>query len=185
MKKKAVAYKGGKCERCGYDKCVAAMDFHHVNPDDKDFKISDGIWSWDRLKPELDKCMMLCANCHREEHENLKAAKLAEDEEEWQRRSRKFPPVLPRDCKKCGKSFKPFYQAAEFCSSECSHKASERCEWPSNEELSVLVWKMPVTSLAAQLGVSSSVVKKRCKLRNIATPPRGYWQILSKNVSQV
>lgn len=70
IKKWAVEYKGGKCERCGYDKCIAALDFHHRNPNEKDFAISDKNikLNWEDIKKELDKCELLCSNCHREEH---------------------------------------------------------------------------------------------------------------------
>ena len=68
-KEKAVAYKGGKCEICGYNKCMAAFDFHHINPEEKDFTIAGGKYlKWELMKPELDKCRLLCANCHREVH---------------------------------------------------------------------------------------------------------------------
>lgn len=73
LKVKAVEYLGGKCERCGYDKSIAALDFHHKDPTEKDFGISDeGITrSWEVIQHELDKCMLVCANCHREIHEEL------------------------------------------------------------------------------------------------------------------
>lgn len=70
---KAVAYKGGSCERCGYNKSIRALAFHHTDPSQKDFMISDNgnLRSWDKIKTELDKCIMLCANCHSEEHDLL------------------------------------------------------------------------------------------------------------------
>lgn len=70
LKVLAVEYKGGKCELCGYSKCIEALDFHHLDPSQKDFGISrkGETRSWERTRKELDKCMMLCANCHREEH---------------------------------------------------------------------------------------------------------------------
>lgn len=73
----AVEYKGGKCEICGYDRCVDALEFHHRNPSQKDFSVSsDGCTrSWARVKTELDKCQMLCANCHRETHAKLAASR--------------------------------------------------------------------------------------------------------------
>lgn len=74
LKLKAVEYKGGRCERCGYNKCVAALDFHHKDPKEKDFGISQGgkTRSWDKMKIELDKCIMVCSNCHREIHTEIK-----------------------------------------------------------------------------------------------------------------
>jgi hypothetical protein len=75
-KKFAVEYKGGKCEICGYDKSYKAMDFHHTNPTEKDRHISRMMdWSRERIKKELDKCILLCANCHREEHEKIENSK--------------------------------------------------------------------------------------------------------------
>lgn len=73
LKLQAVAYKGGKCECCGYNKCVQALEFHHLDPNEKDFGIGSGgvTRSFEKLKVELDKCIMLCANCHREVHAGL------------------------------------------------------------------------------------------------------------------
>lgn len=65
---KSVEYKGGKCEMCGYDKNISALEFHHKNPEEKDFTISSFNGSWEDIQRELDKCVMVCANCHREIH---------------------------------------------------------------------------------------------------------------------
>lgn len=68
-KKKAVEYKGGKCEKCGYCKCFAAMDFHHLDPSQKDprWKLMRN-WAFHRVRQELDKCILVCKNCHAEIH---------------------------------------------------------------------------------------------------------------------
>ena len=66
---KLIEYMGGKCFVCGYDKCVGALQFHHKNPNEKDFTISGKTLSFDRLKNEVDKCMLVCSNCHAEIHE--------------------------------------------------------------------------------------------------------------------
>lgn len=68
-KQQMVAYKGGKCERCGYDRCHMALDFHHKDPKEKEAQ-------WRTLRyqkketifKELDKCSLLCKNCHTEVH---------------------------------------------------------------------------------------------------------------------
>ena len=65
---KCVEYKGGKCEICGYDKNYSALEFHHLDPNEKDFTISKKNSSWENIKKELDKCILICANCHREIH---------------------------------------------------------------------------------------------------------------------
>ncbi len=70
LKIKAVAYKGGGCERCGYSRSIQALQFHHQDPKAKDFGIGGHhCLTWSRIQAELDKCLMLCANCHTEEHE--------------------------------------------------------------------------------------------------------------------
>ena len=68
LKFKAIQYKGGKCERCSYNKCQEALEFHHLDSSKKDFNITSTQKSWDKVKKELDKCSLLCSNCHREEH---------------------------------------------------------------------------------------------------------------------
>lgn len=68
-KLKAIEYKGGHCSQCGYDKYHGALEFHHVNPDEKDMDWGKmRTRSWDSIFRELDKCVLLCANCHREVH---------------------------------------------------------------------------------------------------------------------
>ncbi len=69
LRVKALAYKGSKCERCGYDKCSAALEFHHLDPATKDPSFNQlRFWGWDRQQLELDKCILVCSNCHREIH---------------------------------------------------------------------------------------------------------------------
>lgn len=67
-----VSYKGGKCEKCGYNKCEGALQFHHRNPEEKEFTIGNinfgGNFNLDTLLVEVDKCELLCANCHAEKH---------------------------------------------------------------------------------------------------------------------
>jgi 5-methylcytosine-specific restriction endonuclease McrA len=68
-KLKAIEYKGGKCAACGGVFHPAVFDFHHINPEEKEIKPSDMRgWKWEKQKAELDKCVLLCSNCHRLEH---------------------------------------------------------------------------------------------------------------------
>ena len=70
MKKEAIKRKGGKCERCGYNKCIGALNFHHKDPNIKEFGLAQGgiTHSWEEYWQEAQKCELLCANCHAEEH---------------------------------------------------------------------------------------------------------------------
>ncbi|MFA6995247.1 MAG: hypothetical protein WC249_02430 [Patescibacteria group bacterium] len=67
----AIKYKSDRCFVCGYNKCLKALEFHHREPGKKDFGISAKGYtrSWKVIRKELDKCVLLCANCHREVHE--------------------------------------------------------------------------------------------------------------------
>lgn len=70
-KKEAVQLLGGKCLKCGYKKCLAVLEFHHKKKEEKEYTIGSMIRygkSWELIKKELKKCILLCANCHRELH---------------------------------------------------------------------------------------------------------------------
>lgn len=70
FKKEAVNYRGGSCSKCGYIKNVTALEFHHLDSSlktenyEKRFK----NWGFERQKKELENCIIVCANCHRDIH---------------------------------------------------------------------------------------------------------------------
>ncbi len=68
IKEFAVVYKGGKCQVCSYNKYIGALDLHHLDPKTKAFGIGDKGYtrSWQAVRHEADKCILVCANCHRE-----------------------------------------------------------------------------------------------------------------------
>ena len=73
VKEQAIEYLGGKCQICGYNKCHASLDFHHLDPNKKDINFYNFKSKFSKkLKTELDKCILLCSNCHRELHYNEK-----------------------------------------------------------------------------------------------------------------
>ena len=73
-KEKFVNYKGGQCTICGYSKCIGALEFHHLDPAEKEFtmaKMKNHKRKWEDCKKELDKCILVCGNCHPEIHAGL------------------------------------------------------------------------------------------------------------------
>lgn len=67
LKQRMVDYKGGKCQLCGYAQCLAALHFHHLDPQTKLFHFAGShLRRWEALQKELDKCILLCSNCHKE-----------------------------------------------------------------------------------------------------------------------
>lgn len=61
-----------KCQICGYSKCRQALCFHHLNPQTKNFEIADS-WRYtskEKIIKEIEKCILICSNCHAEIHTN-------------------------------------------------------------------------------------------------------------------
>lgn len=72
LKNRMIEAFGGKCGICAYDRCIAALEFHHLDPREKDFAFGR-MWSrsWTKIENELMKCVLLCAICHREYHSGI------------------------------------------------------------------------------------------------------------------
>ena len=66
-KEKLVKMLGGKCVKCGYNKSISALSFHHKDPKTKRFDLSHNgnlLHNWDEVVKEALKCELLCLNCH-------------------------------------------------------------------------------------------------------------------------
>lgn len=72
LKQLAVEYLGGKCSNCSYNTYIGALEFHHTDPTKKDMTIAGSGKKWETIKAEVEKCILLCANCHRELHYKLR-----------------------------------------------------------------------------------------------------------------
>ena len=87
----AIKYLGGKCQKCGWHGNQAAIQFHHKNPDEKDFIIGNvANKSWDSIKKEMRKCILLCANCHMIEHSTKLGNKFIKEALNYKGRTLKF-----------------------------------------------------------------------------------------------
>lgn len=174
LKKDLVEYKGGKCEKCGYDKCVAAMDFHHLNPKEKDFAISKNghTKSWAKLKKEADKCILVCANCHRELHEELNGYKDTREIRQYTYKTdqQSSPSRIKKSkqlqkCKLCNSET---YNKT-YCSDKCSKLAKRKVARPSKEHLTKLLISNNWTKIANLFNVSDNAVRKWAKQYGINT----------------
>ena len=76
IKEGLVAMAGGACVRCGYNDCIESLDFHHLNPAEKEFGLAAYQKDFIKLTEELKKCILLCSNCHRKEHRKKKNAEM-------------------------------------------------------------------------------------------------------------
>jgi hypothetical protein len=149
-KQKLIEYKGGKCQRCGYSKDHPSVyDFHHRNPEEKEFGISKRLtYSFERLKKEVDKCDLLCKNCHAEVHE-----------EEY--KSGNY--VNTRKLKKCKICKKNILFNYKFCSLNCSALSKRKVSRPSKKHLENDLNKMSWSAVGRKYGVSDNAVRNWAK----------------------
>jgi hypothetical protein len=82
VREMALEFLGGRCSRCGYDRCIEALEIHHLDSAEKDFGISARGYtrSWQKIRTELQKCELLCANCHREVHAKMQLSAVRRNE---------------------------------------------------------------------------------------------------------
>ena len=164
FKKDCVDYLGGKCSRCGYDKNIVSLQFHHLDPTKKDFAISSYRSISDKVKKELDKCIILCANCHTEEHAiyNRKIDRT---------RTIKSEPI-EQNCK-CGNNKTYGAESCQLC-----HINKLREHLPDKNELQKLIENTQVSDIAKIYNVAPNTIRRWCKVYDIQTPVKGYWQTI-------
>lgn len=157
LKYKAFEYKGGKCERCGIVTIPEIYDFHHLNPSEKDFSVSavGNTYSWDKIKTEIDKCLLLCANCHRYLHYEMHVSCLTQ-QDIYDSLNFKI------ELKKCYFCNEEILTKNKYCK-QCRILTHQKIIWPSKEELEKLISSMSLTDLSQVLGVSYNGIKKHCQ----------------------
>lgn len=209
LKREAIEYKGGSCISCNYDDYPGALDFHHLDPSKKDFSIGKVKHrSLNTIKSELDKCILLCSNCHREIHagyikyEKGLIIKTNSDTLEWyvtvsdkhlkvkkdleiiiQRyKNKETTKDIAKDYNITSNYLLTILNKEGIRVSNISEQSEilhpKKGNYPSDEELSQLVWTKPLQHLAKDFGISDVALGKYCKSRGIDKPPRGYWASL-------
>lgn len=173
FKKKAVEYKGEKCEWCGYNKNACALTFHHIEPSKKEFSLSGmKSKSWASVEKELDKCLLLCFNCHQELHARESKyykfyyGELADPGSTVKLyRKTEIKEYVPRTgiCPVCNKSFTG---DGKYCSHECAHFAQRKVIRPSKEELENLLKEHSCRAVGKMFGVSDKCICKWLKVYN-------------------
>lgn len=170
LKTRLVYVGGGCCAICGYDKCQGALEFHHLDPEEKDFALSQNAnIATEKALNEIQKCILVCANCHREIHAGLieQPTTSSYDAEKALEILAELDAVKTHTlhyCQDCGKLLSE--SRATRCP-ECAHKARRVCERPSREELKQLIRTTPFTQLGQRFGVSDNAIKKWCKAEQL------------------
>lgn len=164
-----IELKGGKCEMCGYDKNIAALEFHHLDPSMKSFQLDSRHLSnttKEKILEEVDKCILVCSNCHRELHNpqfnNKNIGGLIEEMQS--KHASVFSSTKKKGvCKHCGKEFN-YVDGKLYCSKEC-RKAEINGKYPSYNELlekynEVKSWE----KVAKHFGITRRIIQRLRRL---------------------
>lgn len=179
IKQMAIYYKGNKCSLCGYDKCIDALDFHHLNPEEKEFGIAEKGYtkSWETIKQELDKCILVCSNCHRELHSS--PAKNIFSILEIEESINNYKVNKQYLCIDCGKEID---HKAIRCT-DCNYKYSRKVERPSKEELLQLIIRSSFAELGRKFGVADNTIKSWCKSYNLPSTKKELKELYKEEIS--
>ena len=162
---------GGCCQVCGYNKCLATLEFHHLDPTIKEYGLSTS-WSisWAKTKEELKKCILLCANCHREVHagaldvSNLQSPFDQEKADEITQTIKEIKQHQRYYCHKCGIEIAS--NKAYYCV-DCAKLMSRKAVRPNREELKKEVRENSFLSLSEKYQVSDNAIRKWCKAEGL------------------
>lgn len=137
-KQEIVSNLGGKCAICGYQNNLAALEFHHVDPSQKKHPLDLRHFSnmtLEALQQEIDKCILVCANCHREIHNvDLQMDNLDNVlNQTAKKKTFSNKDEYGRVCPVCGKRFKKS-KGKIYCSKEC-RESVQYAGYPTIDEV--------------------------------------------------
>jgi len=158
-KRLLIAYKGGRCESCGYCKDVPSVyEFHHKFEYKKEFLLSDFGHSLNELKKEADKCSLLCSNCHRELHYRETETRRNDRLSTGKKNCRKFYKEI--QCSVCGKIFKPKSKTQVACCKKHRDILMRKANRPARRTLGLDMKKMTWVDIGRKYGVSDNAARK-------------------------
>ena len=155
-KYKMIEIMGGKCTECGYDKYYGALELHHLDPKTK-------LYNWTKLKElswkiiieELKKCVLLCANCHREHHDLIRNVKYS-SKETGNNLLDKSTMLPTGQCPTCQTDV----FGTKFCSVPCVKLSKRKPIRPSKEELEALLKAESYCAIGRKYDVSDNTIRK-------------------------
>lgn len=168
QKKNIIHVMGDRCQCCGYDKYYGALELHHINPSEKIFSFSDKTYrAWADLEEELKKCVLLCANCHREVEAsliNIKESSFNQEiynEIKEEINSKKTKKICR--CPMCGAEI---WNGSNLCKA-CADKSKRIVERPSRLELKQMIRTTPFVKIGQYFGVTDNTIRKWCKAEGL------------------
>lgn len=190
LKERLLYVMGNKCQICGYNKCDKALEFHHLNPEEKEFTISYNMnKSWDKVVTEVQKCALLCANCHRELHDGLidetqlSSPFSQERADEISEKIRKIKVHQIHYCKRCGKEISGKGKT-DYCS-DCVAFARRKIERPSRDKLKEEIRTESFKELGRKYGVVDNTIRKWCKKYNLPSKKKEIEQISDEDWDKI
>lgn len=166
---------GNKCCLCGYDLLPDALEFHHINPQDKEYGIAANGTCHDLEKDlaEIKKCILICANCHRAVHKGLYSEQDLWDKQfyddnianELREEKEKLLTKQIFYCEICGKELSGKTKSG-LCE-ECYKKSTRIVERPDRETLKQLIRTLPFTQIGLQYHVTDNAIRKWCDAENL------------------
>lgn len=180
IKKKAVEYFGGKCQKCGWTGNISVLEFHHRDPSTKKFGLSNSTTTnWEKYITEAKKCDLLCSNCHAIIHsdyddenflldvDRYNGRELEQSSVPWKNQTH-IPLRYNHKCEHCNSEFESSRKIQKYCSVKCKGECRRKCNRPSREKLKKMVTKIPMTSIGKCFGVTDNSVRKWCKSYGIS-----------------
>jgi hypothetical protein len=159
--------RGGSCEICGYNKNLAALEFHHIDKTTKESQLdsrtlSNSNMEW--IMSEFEKCMVLCANCHREIHSpDLMFDTVNEKINKFDlKKSDKWIKITTQKkytCSDCGCEISKWGKNCK----NCFHKNRRKVDRPEKSVISEMVNNEGYSSVAKKFGVTDNTVRKWLK----------------------
>ena len=162
-----------KCCLCGFNEVQEALDFHHVNPEEKKFGIGDASAVTTALEKQLEeirKCVLLCANCHRGVHSGEYKIpdnwKEYYDEEVAQKLLENLNKIKHREIRYCKICKKEITSRATYCEA-CAKFVSRKVERPSREILKQEIRTISFVELGRKYNVTDNAIRKWCDEYNL------------------
>ena len=161
---------GNKCQCCGYDRLNSALELHHLDSQEKEFTVaSNANIGWETARKEIQKCILVCANCHREIHAGLienDALKSSFNEEKAMKIDELINSIKQKEifyCKNCGAEI---HKGSQMCV-KCFAEQRRRIERPNRSELKNLIRTTSFSQIAKSYNVSDNAIRKWCISENL------------------